>query len=55
MLFKNLEVYNFKRDYPLITADTKSNNVILNTVCDLIIIDKRNTSKIKLWLIKLIL
>ena len=55
MKLKNVEIYNFDRDYPLFVVDTKTKKIELNTLTDLAIIDTRNTSNIRMKIIRFVL
>lgn len=51
----NMEIYNYQRDYGLFKINIVNNIIELGCTSDLIIIDKRYTSNLKLWLIRFIL
>lgn len=51
---ENIEIYNYQRSYSLFNLNL-DNKIELECRNDLVIIDTRNTSKLKMWLIRFIL
>ena len=51
---ENIEIYNYQRSYSLFNINL-DNKIELECRTDLAIIDTRNTSKLKMWLIRFIL
>lgn len=52
---KNLEIYNYKRRETLFNIDVTNGKIYVNNIDDIIMIDKLNTSKFKLKLVRFIL
>lgn len=51
----NFELFNYKREEALLNVDTTTNKIYVNNMNDIILIDKLNTNKFKLKLIRFIL
>lgn len=54
MTIKDLEIYNYNRENPFINIDVRRNETTIN-LKNMLIIDKLNTNKFKIKLIRLIL
>ena len=52
---ENIEIYNYQRGYSLFNINLDNKKIELECRSDLVIIDTRNTSKLKMWLIRFIL
>lgn len=51
----NIEIYNYQRSYSLFNINLDNKKIELECRSDLVIIDTRNTSKLKMRLIRFIL